>query len=218
MRRYYPYTEWEDYIAGMWRIVPKYEEPVWLQVAFQFTADADLYGAWMLRAVAAWPIASEHNLANEGMNRWAWIGHAACCLATGCPEYLTRQAWGMLTDEQRDEANWRAEIALLMWIFGHASIPRGRGAAESARGLSVKAKILSWISKWEKRGYPAGIPDEAPANLEEMNKVPSYRMICLALMKNDVALETLGFTREPCEAYNLIKRQEIALRKVLTHY
>lgn len=73
----------------------------------------------------------------------------------------------------------------------------------------MRDKIEAWIHKWEGRGYPDGLPDEAPRNLEEMGKVPSYRMVCMAIMKNDVTLESLGYSRPPCEAYNLLKRKEI---------
>lgn len=76
-----------------------------------------------------------------------------------------------------------------------------------------RAKIESYIKKWEARGYPGGIPDEAPLELEALGKVPSYRQICLAILKNDVACETLGYAREKCEAYMELKRIEIMGRR-----
>lgn len=79
----------------------------------------------------------------------------------------------------------------------------------------IKPKIQSYIAQWERRGYPDGIPDEAPAELERLNnKVPSYRLICLAIIKNDKQLESLGFTRRPCEIYNILKREELEARGV----
>lgn len=77
----------------------------------------------------------------------------------------------------------------------------------------MKQKIESWIRRWEKRGYQDGIPDEACPYLEAAGKVPSYRRICLAIMRNDMALTSLGFTREPCEAYMMLKKIEIANRR-----
>lgn len=76
-------------------------------------------------------------------------------------------------------------------------------------------KIREYISNWEQRGYSEGIPEEAPESLERINAVPSYRMICRAIIKNDVQLESLGFTREPCELYNKLKREELKERGVL---
>ena len=77
----------------------------------------------------------------------------------------------------------------------------------------MKQKILAYIAKWEKQGYPDGIPDEADAKLESLGKVPSYRMICKAILKNDISLSSLGFTRQPSEVYSLLKRIEIAARE-----
>jgi predicted phosphoadenosine phosphosulfate sulfurtransferase len=76
----------------------------------------------------------------------------------------------------------------------------------------MKEKILSWVEKWEGRGYSNGIPDEAPPRLEVMCKAPSYRMICMAIMKNDSQLETLGYSRTKCEAYSNIKREELIMK------
>lgn len=74
-------------------------------------------------------------------------------------------------------------------------------------------RIKAYISKWERRGYPEGIPDEAPCELEALGKVPSYRLICLTILKNDKHCETLGYSRPKCEAYMAIKKAEIAARK-----
>lgn len=80
----------------------------------------------------------------------------------------------------------------------------------------MKRRIQRYVSQWERRGYPHGIPDEAPAELERVTgKVPSYRLICLAIIKNDKQLESLGFTRKPCELYNVLKREELRQRGVI---
>lgn len=65
------------------------------------------------------------------------------------------------------------------------------------------------MQTWEKRGYSEGIPDEAPLRLEQLNKVPSYRRICMAILKNDVCLTSLGFSKPKCELYSELKRIEI---------
>lgn len=76
----------------------------------------------------------------------------------------------------------------------------------------MRAKIRAYVAIWKTRGYPEGIPDEADPVLEMLGKVPSFRMICRAIMKNDVALLTLGYGRQPCETYMVLKRQELAAR------
>lgn len=114
-REYYPYNEWEEYPAGLWRTVSGKEREVLLQKAIKFTGNTDLYGEYMLKAVKQWPISMLHNLSCSGMNRQAYIGHAACCIALNCPEDITREAWHYLTNEQREAANARADEAYHAW-------------------------------------------------------------------------------------------------------
>ena len=117
MRRvWHPYWLWEDWKAGMWNKLPASERTAMLQRAIEFTGDHELYGQWMLRVVREWPIACEHNLTDHSLNKLAWIGHAATCLAIKCPEDITRSAWGALTDEQQRLANKQAEHALAKWM------------------------------------------------------------------------------------------------------
>lgn len=114
-RIYHHHDKWEDAKAGMWRRLAAHEEQEFLQVAVGFTGNTELYSEWMQRVVLDWPFACEHNLSATNMNRQAWIGHAACCYATGCPEYVTRRAWWLLTQAQRDAANQRADVAIALW-------------------------------------------------------------------------------------------------------
>ncbi len=79
--------------------------------------------------------------------------------------------------------------------------------------MGTKENIRNYIKNWEKRGYEDGIPDEAPIELERRNLVPSYRMICIALMRNPNNLEMLGINRVKCNIYQEIKREEIYNRK-----
>jgi hypothetical protein len=119
-RIYHPYWNWEDYQSGMWRSVKGKERDIFLQRAIEFTGDDHLYGSYMFRVVDEWPISCEHNLTDLNQNRKAWIGHAACCLAINCPEDITRAAWGMLTKQQQDDANEKAEQAIRLWERFHA--------------------------------------------------------------------------------------------------
>lgn len=79
----------------------------------------------------------------------------------------------------------------------------------------MRERIAQYVETWEGRGYATGIPDEADFVLESLNKVPSYRAICRAIMKNDVGLLSLGYARQPCEAYMMLKRIELIERGVI---
>lgn len=114
-RIYHPFHVWEDWKAGMWRRVSGEDERELLAKAIEFTGDAELYGQWMNQVIVQWPSACEHNLTDLTQNRRAWVGHAACQLAIGCPEHVTRSAWGFLTRQQQDEANAVADRAIEAW-------------------------------------------------------------------------------------------------------
>ena len=114
-RVYHPYNLWEEFHAGMWRDVNQIDDEIYYQEAIKFTGNHELYGSWMLKVTEQWKYSCEHNLSCTSMNRQAWIGHAACCLAIKCPEQITRRAWHCLTKDQQDKANKKADEAIAKW-------------------------------------------------------------------------------------------------------
>ena len=74
-----------------------------------------------------------------------------------------------------------------------------------------------WINYclWEKRGYPEGIPDEAPYELEAERLVPSYRRICKCLLRNDWWCKGLSFSQPLSEAYKKFKKIKSESKKQL---
>lgn len=74
----------------------------------------------------------------------------------------------------------------------------------------MAAKIESYITTWEQRCYPDGLPDEVPQEIHHL--APSYKKIALAILRNDYPLVSLGFSPPKSEVYNSIKREEIAQR------
>lgn len=97
----------------MWRR-PQNRE-LMLREAIEFTGNAELYGAAMLRVIREWRYSCEHNLSNISQNRKAWIGHAACALEKGFCEDVVREAWGYLSPEQQKKANAKAQQAIEEW-------------------------------------------------------------------------------------------------------
>lgn len=112
-RVYHPCWDWEELNANMWGSVSN--RAAYLKKAIKFTGDHKKYGRFMMRVVSEWPISCENALTDYSLNRKAWVGHAACAMALGCPEDITRQAWSELTDEQRLLANREAERAIQHW-------------------------------------------------------------------------------------------------------
>ena len=56
-------------------------------------------------------------------------------------------------------------------------------------------KISVFLRWWECRGYEDGIPDEAEAKDEGAKRVPSWRRICKALLRNDYWCKGLSFSQ-----------------------
>lgn len=63
-------------------------------------------------------------------------------------------------------------------------------------------KIAVFQKWWIERGYPDGIPDEAPYELEAKREVPSWRRVCKALLRNDYWCKGMSFTQHRSEAYD----------------
>ena len=81
--------------------------------------------------------------------------------------------------------------------------------------LTFKSRIKKYIYMWECRCYNNGIPDEAPRRLEQLDKVPSYRRVCIAIMKNDYPLESLGYEKNKPPIYHELKRIELTERGII---
>lgn len=76
----------------------------------------------------------------------------------------------------------------------------------------MREKIEKYITQWEKNCYSDGIPDVAPLRLEQLNKVPSYKALARAIIKNDTTLKTIGFPQNKCTSYHELKRVELSKR------
>lgn len=72
----------------------------------------------------------------------------------------------------------------------------------------MRKECEDFILMWEKRCYANGIPDDAPQEI--FDRVPSYKMVAKAILKNDVSV--LGIIKRPCKAYISLKRLEISKR------
>lgn len=73
-------------------------------------------------------------------------------------------------------------------------------------------KICRYVDMWLERGYAEGIPDEVPHELMVLQLAPSYKAICMAILRNDHPLKSLGFSPDESPWYSELKRVEIAAR------
>lgn len=73
----------------------------------------------------------------------------------------------------------------------------------------IKNKITKYIYLWKNQGYKDDISDEVPEGLMRLNLAPSYKAICIALLKNDHNLISLGMSAPKSRWYNELKKIEI---------
>jgi predicted phosphoadenosine phosphosulfate sulfurtransferase len=76
----------------------------------------------------------------------------------------------------------------------------------------MQGKIQLYLTTWRRHGYSDGIPDVVPEELMQENLAPSYRAIALAILKNDHAMQSLGFSPDESKWYRELKRLEISQR------
>jgi predicted RNA polymerase sigma factor len=99
----------------MWRITSGSERALLLSMVKEFMANTGAFREAMMRALKEWPNSCEMNMSATSINKQAFIGHAACCIAINCPEDVTRCGWHELTQEQQDRANAAADEAIAEW-------------------------------------------------------------------------------------------------------
>ena len=107
-RVFHPYQNWEDYQSGMYDELKEGRE-MRVILAIRLLASPPLCEHFMREIVKRWKVSTEQVLTNASCNRRAWLGQAACCLYAGVREDETREAWGLLKDEERNKANEIAE-------------------------------------------------------------------------------------------------------------
>ena len=67
--------------------------------------------------------------------------------------------------------------------------------------------IEDYIQEWKAKCYFEDIPDEVPKRLDDLDKAPSYKRICMAVLRNDYKL--IGYTSPKSKYYDLLKRIEL---------
>ena len=73
--------------------------------------------------------------------------------------------------------------------------------------MNMKRAVRNYIKRWECRGYSDGIPDEVPYRIMWLRRAPSYKAICLAILRNNPG--DLGANLPVSAWYSELKRIEL---------
>jgi hypothetical protein len=123
-RIFHTWDKWECYPAGFYENDP----PDGMSAADatkaygDFLRDTPRFEAALRRVITEWKFSCEHYLSNENMNRIAWLGQAAMCIATRVPAGF-RSGFHRLTEQEKETANRSALVALNEWLCNRGEAP-----------------------------------------------------------------------------------------------
>lgn len=78
--------------------------------------------------------------------------------------------------------------------------------------MGVETKIEQYVSDWRKKCYTGGIPDEVDIGISHL--APSWKAICMCILKNDFHLKGLGFEPPRSKYYDALKKIELSKRGI----
>ena len=117
-RIFHTWEKWECYPAGFhensWPVT-KWDNDDLRDLYAEFLGNDLLFRAALERVLEEWPMSCEHNLTNQNMNRIAWLGQAAACIAFRVPS-VYRGGFYRLSEEHQARANETALEYLNKWL------------------------------------------------------------------------------------------------------
>jgi hypothetical protein len=123
-RIYHSWEKWEDYKSGFYNNVSGKEKTIMIKKVVEMFSSRELTEKYMDKVIHSWFYSCEQNLTNNGMNKIAYIGQAACCLFYGIPASVTMEAWSSVDEADQQVANGIADKKLNEWenIYSKALI------------------------------------------------------------------------------------------------
>ncbi|MFZ2540967.1 MAG: hypothetical protein WAW75_04235 [Gallionella sp.] len=214
MRPWHPIRTWECVKAGLYAdSPPRGMDADDARNAYAvFLADLSRFRTALERVLVDWPISCEQFLSNASINRIAWLGQASMCIETGVPcKY--RSGFALLTEAQQAAANATAAEALRKWEaktrYFQLLLP---DPPKPIRGMQAK---VAWYQQfWGLRGYAKDFPEDVPHEVASKQYAPSWKAIAVAILSNDVTLQSLGFSGPQSQWYSFLKQVELSERSI----
>jgi hypothetical protein len=114
-RIYHHYEKWEDYKAGFYDNISGKNKSLLVDKVIEMFSNYESTEIYMRKVINEWKYSCEHNLTNNGLNKIAYIGQAACCLYAGIPYQITMNAWNKVDIINRNLADKIAIKIIKEW-------------------------------------------------------------------------------------------------------
>lgn len=121
-RIYHSWEKWEDYKSGFYNNVSGKDKANMIEKVIELFTDPVLTRKYMSKVIKDWFFSCEQNLTNNGMNKIAYIGQAACCLYAGIPSTVTMEAWSKVPNDYKVIADSIANDVLKEWEEFHTQV------------------------------------------------------------------------------------------------
>ena len=116
---FHPFDVWEDHKFGFYNNISGGNKAEMIKDVIQLFCNPEETEIYMNRVIEEWPFSCEHNFTNEGMNKIAYLGQAACALYKGVPSTVTMEAWSQVPQPFRDMADETAQRIINQWETKH---------------------------------------------------------------------------------------------------
>lgn len=112
---FHPFSKWEDHEHGFYNNISGGSKTEMIKNVVELFCNPEETKIYMDRVIKEWPFSCEHNLTNEGMNKIAYLGQAACSLYRGVPSTVTMEAWSKVPKEFQNIADGIASKIINEW-------------------------------------------------------------------------------------------------------
>ena len=101
---FYPWDLWEDHKHGFYNNVSGLNKKKLEEKVLEVFSNESMTLMFMSSVLDNWKFSCEHNFTNPSINKIAYLGQAACCLAYGVPSTVTMSYWRNVPEEYRDKS------------------------------------------------------------------------------------------------------------------
>lgn len=195
-RIYHPVELWECRLFNFWgENDSNVSKEIGKEIYKAFLSDLTLFETHLQKVLKNWTHSTEMFLSNPSLNKIAWLGQASAASYAELPAHF-RGGFKLLSRREQNQADALAMAYYIKWEE------------------TVKKKIEDFINSWKVKGYPEDIPDELPERIVTSGYAPSYKAICVAILKNDHSLQSLGFSPKKSEWYKILKGIELKKKAI----